>query len=257
MKLKDIDVHIIAGQSNAVGCTNISTLPKDFQAERFENAYLYQEGNFFERNLYAKLTKGITIGMGCYSGQMGIEYGISKELDLHYGKPFALIRYAFGGSNLYYDWMPRTKWAAEPIFQGCQGFHYMNWSKTIYNGLMSLINEGFNPIIKTLCWMQGESDADKTADIANAYCDNLSDLIYTMRTELKDMNLKVIVGEIATKQEFADIVRAGQKKFCDTDVNATLIFTKDIKIGTDGLHFDAPEDIVLGREFGKAIIKSL
>ena len=259
MILKDIDVHIIAGQSNAVGCTNISTLPNDFKKETFEKAYLYQEGNF-STETFAKLVKGVSLGMGCWSGQMGIEYGISKVLNNHDDKPFALIRYAFGGSSLCYDWVPRINWAHKPCFIGHRGFHYMSWSKAVYNGLMELINKGYKPTIKSLIWMQGETDAGLNESIANEYYDSLRDLIFSMRTELNLPELKIIVGEIATKAPqvpYSDVVRNAQKKFCETDKNSYLVSTKDIPIGKDGLHFDGEEDIKLGEAFGKAIIKSL
>ena len=39
--------HImIAGQSNAVGCTNISVLGDEWVSEQFPCGMLYQEGNF-------------------------------------------------------------------------------------------------------------------------------------------------------------------------------------------------------------------
>ena len=80
MEFKNIDIYLIAGQSNAVGCTFVNTLSESIQGEKFENVYLYQEGNFSVEH-YGEIIKGVTLGMGNNSSQMGIEYGISKVLN--------------------------------------------------------------------------------------------------------------------------------------------------------------------------------
>ncbi len=252
--LKPIDVFIIAGQSNAVGCTFCSTLPEDFVAETFPEALLYQEGNF-SKECYARLQRGITLGYGHCSMQMGIEYGISKALS---GRgEFALLRYAVGGSNLHWEWLPPHKWGGQqPQFYGHGGIHYANWSRTIFNGISELVKEGYAPQIRALVWMQGESDADKNESIAQAYHDNLKELISAFRATLCIPELPVVIGEIATNAPvcpWSDIVREGQRRFCEEDNNAYFVSTGNIPIGKDGLHFDGAEDYELGLCFGEVL----
>ena len=259
MKLTPIDVHLIAGQSNAVGCTNLSTLPTDFQKETFDRAILYEEGNF-SLPMCGKLIRGVSLGMGNNPSQMGIEYGISKVLQKKYDRPFALLRYAFGGSNLFWDWIPRTKWEGEPITFGHPGFHYKKWSEAVYRGRSALIEAGFLPEIKSLVWMQGESDSDKDAAIANAYYENLCDLFDCMKAELFDSDPVLFIGEIATNAPvapYSETVRGAQRRYSVTHTNSITISTRDLPIGKDGLHFDAPEDLLLGIRFGEAIGKTV
>ncbi|MBQ9545405.1 MAG: hypothetical protein IJV00_09805 [Clostridia bacterium] len=256
IKLKDIDVYLIAGQSNAVGCSDLSTLPEDFVPEVFDRVVIYQEGNFCP-DFYAKPVRGVKLGMGCKTDQMGIEYGIAKYLQEHSENDCALIRYAMGGSNLYHDWMPRFLWEAEPRFIGQHGFSFKCWAETVENGLNCLMNEGCMPRIKALAWMQGESDAARSAERAGEYLKNLSDLVFSMRVQLRLPSLPVAVGEIATHAPAApwsDEVRAAQKAFAESDKNAAFVSTKDIPVGRDGLHFDAPEAVRLGLRFGETLL---
>ena len=254
-ELKNINVYLIAGQSNAVGCTSLKTLPEGFKGEIFDKVTMYHEGNFCP-TYYGKLTKGVRLGMGCNTDFMGIEYGIAEVLQ-ESDEESALIRYGYGGSTLYLDWQPRTLWAEEPQFLCQYGFSYKVWAQTVFNGLAKLMQAGYAPEIKGLAWMQGESDADKTKEIADAYYENLRDLILSMRTELRLPTLPVAIGEIATKTSlapWADIVREAQARFAQDDPFAALVSTRDIPAGKDNLHFDAPEDLELGNRFGKALL---
>ena len=158
-----------------------------------------------------------------------------------------------------WDWCPRTKWGnIPPKFIGHIGYSYKYWSETVCNGLKKFIEQGYNPNIKALVWMQGESDADKDERVANSYLQNLIDLFACMRVELRLPELKILVGEIATNAPqcpYSDIVRKAQADYCKIDENALLISTKDIPIGRDGLQFDGDSDLKLGVKFGEALSK--
>ena len=254
-QLKDIDVFLIGGQSNAVGCTKISTLPADFVGETFEHAMLYQEGNFGPE-YYGKWVNGIHLGMGCNSSEMGIEYGIASVLNEVYADKFALLRYAMGGSSLIVDWYPRTLWEFEPShFMAHRGYCYRVWSETVAKGLNRLIEAGYRPHVKAMVWMQGEADADME-HAAIRYANNLRALVDCVRAELRDDQLPVVIGEIATETEkhpWSDVVRAAQKQVADEDENIHLVTTKDIPIGSDGAHFDGISDLRLGKRFGEVL----
>ena len=251
--LKPIDVFLIAGQSNAVGCTFLKSLPEDFEAETFPEALLYQEGNF-STACYGRLQRGITLGFGHCPVQMGIEYGISKALSG--SGEFALLRFAVGGSTLHFDWIPPQTWEPPPRFYGQPGIYYDGFRRMVPNGITELVNAGYAPRIRALVWMQGESDADKTEEIAKAYYENLTGLAEAIRAALYLPELPIVVGEIATQAPAApwsDLVREGQRRFCEEDPNAYLVSTKDIPIGKDGMHFDGAEDYRLGMRFGEVL----
>lgn len=258
-QLKDIDVFLIGGQSNAVGCTKISTLPADFMPESFERAMLYQEGNF-SPEYYGKWVRGIHLGMGCTSSEMGIEYGIASVLNGFYKENFALLRYAMGGSSLLVDWWPRTQWEFEPKhFIAHRGYCYRAWSETVARGLNRLIEAGFRPHVKAFVWMQGEADADRE-NAAARYADNLRAFVECVRAELREEQLPFIIGEIATETEkhpWSDAVRAAQRQISEEDPHIRLVTTADIPIGADGTHFDGISVLRLGKRFGETVVSVL
>jgi len=252
--MEDLDIFIIAGQSNAVGCTNVDTLDKKHRFYYAPHVYLYEEGNFayYYTN---RIIKGITCNMGCYDMQMGIEYGISYRINGKTNKTIGLIRYAYGGTTLFHHWKPDYKKVPDNIED--YGSCYFNFCKTMENGLKAYRNAGFNPIIRGMVWMQGETDA-VIEERAIAYKNNLEHIFSCFRKELNIPDLKIIVGEIATRSPlspFSDIVRESQKQVCEKDKNCVFLSTKNIKIGHDSYHFDGNEDFKLGKKFGDEMLR--
>lgn len=250
--MKKIRIILIGGQSNAVGCTMKDTLDEMHRGGEYNNVYLYQEGNFTEEAKY-KIIHGIRLGMGCKPHQMGIEYGIAEELN-GMGDCFALIRFAYGGTDLTYHW--QTSFDKIPETVEDKGYCYYEFVGTVKRGLEAFRNAGFEPSVKGMVWMQGESDTNKTIAEAEQYEDNLRTLFAAMRKELGMPELKIIVGGISTTPPlapFSDVVRQKQKQYCDKDELAIYVDNTDIPIGDDGWHYNGNEDLRLGKRFGKYI----
>lgn len=251
--MKKIRVILIGGQSNAVGCTKKDTLDEKYRGGEYDNVYLYQEGNFTEEAKY-KIIHGIRLGMGCKPREMGIEYGIAEELD-GIGDSFALIRFAYGGTDLTYHW--RTSFDKfPPESTDDKGYCYYAFVGTVKRGLDAFRDAGFEPTVEGMVWMQGESDTNKTIVEAEQYEDNLRTLFTAMRKELGMPELKIIVGGISTNPPlapFSDVVRQKQQQYCDKDELAIYVDNTDIPIGDDGWHYNGNEDLKLGKRFGKYI----
>lgn len=254
--MKKIDIILIGGQSNAVGCTDVVTLDENLRDFFYPNVYLYEEGNFasFYQN---KVLKGIKCGMGHNPAQMGIEYGIACRLNEATDNEVGLLRFAYGGTTLFFHW--QTEYEGEPQTTTEKGYCYHNFLKTVQNGLRAYREEGYEPIIKGMVWMQGETDAT-SEEMATMYETNMKTLFLKLRQELGMPTLKIIVGEIATQTEkapYSDEIRRIQKKVTDEDENCIFFSTKDIPIGHDGFHFDGNADFALGKRFGEHILKYL
>jgi hypothetical protein len=253
--MKDIDIILIGGQSNAVGCTDVVTLDENLRNFVFPNVCLYEEGNF--ASFYQeKVMKGVKCGMGHNPTQMGIEYGISCRLSEATQKDVGLIRFAYGGTTLFFHW--QTEYEGDPTTTIEKGYCYHNFLKTVKNGLQAYKAEGYNPIIRGMVWMQGETDAT-TKEMATVYELNMRTLFEKLRENIQP-DLKIIVGEIATRNEnapYSDEIRRIQKKVVDEDKNCYFLSTKDIPIGHDGFHFDGNQDYALGLRFGEYILKYL
>jgi len=255
--MEDLDIIIIAGQSNAVGCTYVNTLDENKRFYFAPHVYLYEEGNFAD--YYTKrIIKGITCNMGNCDFQMGIEYGISYVLNKEFPKTtIGLIRYAYGGTTLYNHW--KTDYVGEPEGSEDYGTCYYHFKKTIINGIEAYKRAGYNPTIRGMVWMQGETDAvDKKK--AACYKENLEILLKEFREFLRIPDLKIIVGEIATQAPsapYSNEVRRIQREVCGENINNIFMSTKGIKIGHDTYHFDGNEDFILGKRFGKQVVKLL
>ncbi len=252
MANKQIHIILIGGQSNAVGCTDKHTLDEADRSGVYENVKLYQEGNFVPTTT-GFILPDIHWGLGNYSEQMGIEYGIGAELNAQ-ETTVGLIRCAHGGTDLVHYWA--TEFDTIPTNVEERGFCYYEFIGAVANGLRAYRDAGYKPIVKGMVWMQGESDANKTEAQALSYEDNLRKLFTKMRTALNMPDLKIIVGGISTEPPLApysDIVREKQRHYCETDENALYIDNTDLPIGDDGWHYNGNEDFQLGKRFGKAI----
>lgn len=255
--MEELDLFIIAGQSNAVGCTYVNTLDENKRYYYAPRVFLYEEGNFAD--YYTKrIIKGITCNLGNCDFQMGIEYGIGYQFNKTFPKKkIGLLRYAFGGTTLYNHW--KTDYKEIPVGPEDYGTCYYHFLETMKNGLSAYERAGYKVNIKGMVWMQGETDAvDKKK--ADCYKENLVKLLASFRKDLKMPNLKIIIGEIATQPPSAPYsaqIRRIQREVCDMDKNNIFMSTKGIKIGHDTYHFDGNDDFKLGKRFGKEMLKLL
>jgi len=247
-----INIVLIGGQSNAVGCTDKYTLDEKYRNGEYDNVYLYQNGNF-EPEAMNRIIHGIRWGMGCKPYEMGIEYGMAAELnDSDY--PVGFIRFAYGGTDLTHFW--QTKFDEIPKVVHDKGYCYYEFINTVKCGMKAYREAGFDPVIKGMVWMQGESDTNKTIVEAEQYEDNLRELFCCIRKEIEMPSLKIIVGGISTMPPLApysDVVRSRQEHYCKCDDNALYVDNTDIPIGKDGWHYNGNEDLILGKRFGKHI----
>ncbi len=249
---KKIQIVLIGGQSNAVGCTNKDTLDEKDRDYHLENVYLYQEGNFHS-DYTKRVMKGIYWGLGHDPAQMGIEYGMAYMLN-HEQPEVGFIRLAWGGTNVGFHW--QTTFDKIPQSTEDKGYCYYEFVNTVRRGLEAYKQAGFEPEIKGMVWMQGESDADKTEEWARAYKKNLDALTACIRKELALPDLKIIVGGISTQTfmaAYADIVREEQQAFCKDDKNAIYFDNMDVELSPDNLHYSANGSFVLGKRFGEKV----
>jgi hypothetical protein len=116
-----------------------------------------------------------------------------------------------------------------------------------------------NPI--GILWMQGESDAMYSVEIAQKYDANLKRLMDLMRASLREDDLPVVIGRISDSAikdnkkiwTHGEIVRAGQASFVEQDPAARLVTTTDTYGYSDPYHYDSAGYIDLGRQFAKSL----
>jgi len=216
---KNVDVYILAGQSNAAGFTPIASLFKPYTYGGEMNADKVNEYmNGYKDVLYYGVaqsnspeTAGVTwsvvsSGKGANAYRIGPELGFAEAMSAYYGGSngkAALIKYAVGSTGFtnangtvtgtYGNWMSPSL-REEKVGQGVTliekaGLMYDNLIKTFEMGLSDLIAQGYNPVIKGALWLQGCQDACVEAD-APQYGNYISLLIKDLRQN---------VGEILTE----------------------------------------------------------
>jgi len=106
--------------------------------------------------------------------------------------------------------------------------------------------------VAAMFWFQGEADAKIEAD-ANAYADNLDDLVTAARSEFSAPDMKFIAGRIHDTlpigtYPYKATVRSAQQAFQSTSECYT-IDTDSFSIGGDNVHFTATGFVSVGDSF--------
>ena len=235
---KDIRYHVIllAGQSNMVGAGNIADLQSSEQQLPTNIDYY----NF-----------GRGSGLIYSIHKFGPEISLSRELHSFFpNENFVFIKYALGGSSLL-DWSPQwTQEKAEITGNAHFGSLYKKFIEKIKN-----ITQGSNVKFSALIWMQGETDANFPL-VAKEYFDNFSKFIKSIRRDINEPNLPVLIGHInppLASFPGVNIVRNAQERAAKELLNVQLINTDGIHKWNDQLHYDSQGQLELGDRFSRAL----
>jgi hypothetical protein len=212
---KEIDIYLIAGQSNANGTTKITNgdeIYEDFPALQNGVPNVHYAGN-------ARSDKGGTVvdrkfdwqpvklGMGYQSNRMGPEAGMAKVFSTYYneesGKECGILKMAHGGtglcntggngSNAFGDWSPPSfsKWPDEnlSIKNKYVGGCYRAFISEVRQRLSELQEYGgYTKInIKGLYWMQGCNDTWRYKTDKISYPKAFSCLVSDLRRDVAEI----------------------------------------------------------------------
>ena len=215
-----IDMYLLGGQSNAVGCSEIGYSPtKTYEniwyageierAVKLKNSGTENEEagepeyeitaaqswveSFSDFKLY------VSAGMGYHSSSIGPEYGMAKIFNNQYEgeeRRAIIFKTAYGGSFLH-DVATSANWASPSTWRegykpdpdkpvstfnrtGLLYQRFIDNFERVYNELKA---NGYQPIVKGMAWMQGEADAgDSTAKMF--YFNNLKAFIQDIRIDI-------------------------------------------------------------------------
>ncbi|MBR5280798.1 MAG: hypothetical protein IKU26_07535 [Clostridia bacterium] len=188
---KDIYVYLIGGQSNASGCGYVGDLSEAERATIYEHVYYYGGGEHANIHCRDQLLK-VTAGQGTFEFSFGLELGMAKILTEEYekdGVERAIIKYGYSGSSIKslsdgMDW--------NVYDDAGTGAHYDKFIEVVTAGLQALKDAGFNPVIKGMAWMQGETDY-----LVSDYKARLIALRDKVRIDLNVPAMPFVMGEIA------------------------------------------------------------
>jgi hypothetical protein len=239
---EDVMTFLLGGQSNMVGTGNIMDLPEELQGAQ-TRVIIYSAGTI------SSPWTTLQPGTGALETTFGPELTFGKNIsDAFPPETIALIKVAWSGSSLAYDWRPPS--AGETV-----GQYYTQFVNEVRNALATFPS-GSNPVISGMCWMQGESDA---CDIhpASEYESNLTCLISDLRAEFNHPQMPFIIAMIdqtSTWKEYA-VVREAEMNVANADTYVGIFDTDDF--ATDGSHY-LPEGLIsMGEAFASSMLDFL
>lgn len=275
---KKIDVYLMAGQSNMVGTSRLYLLDEKYQ-ESFPTVKFYNGGDGLnsERNRWVTVhpgqgTMSLRDNFDNQTESFGPELGMAKVLH-NTTEEIAFIKYAYGGTAIFQN--PEVNNTATnkdnwhgPWDGASSGRLYNGFLQTVREGLTKLKQDGYEPIIKGLAWMQGETDGEiqfnnERYQAAKAYEHNLTELFNAFRNEISTISgqdlsqMPIVFGEIyefsTAVKEVRTIVEAQYK--VGQLANNYMIETGDLAIDSriDDWHWNGTMEYMLGIRFGEKL----
>lgn len=261
-----VDVVIISGQSNGVGCTHSNCISRSIGHAKYQEymagyngiqiAYdcwtkddgpLFYPQNTSKNNNFVK----VMLGQGNSLATFGPEIGIAERMHEKYDGKLFLIKYACGASNLKDDWAKRNS----PM--------YGRFISYIKLQMKNLEEKGYIPTIKAFCWMQGEGDS--YPGYYNEYKDNLRGFVSNLREDLKDLSgnkdfpfIDAGINNSPMWQYYKEVNQA-KLEFSEESENnfyidtiAAGMHTNEEPFGEPDLaHYDSPSQVLLGNLFAE------
>lgn len=177
----------------------------------------------------------------------GPEIGFGHRMAAEFPeRDILLIKPLFGLGNIYNDWRSPNAGRGEA------GQHYL--------ALMQLVPQALalRPGAKIVgaLWMQGEGDAHNDIEKARSYDRNLSLFIEALRKDLGAPDMAFVFGQITRSKTwiYSQIVRDAQARVNASVPRTALFDTDDLSLTSDGIHYDTPGALELGRRFAQAAI---
>ena len=271
----DFYVYYLGGQSNMDGYGYVNQLPAA-QAESQNEVMIFHGNTSPDRasvdgkGIWAQLQPGHGVGFKSdgktnqYSKRFGVELTFAQTMQERFpDRRIAIIKYSRGGTSI--DAEAAGGFGCwEPDVEGASGINqYDHFLATVRHAYADAdIDDDGQPdrlIPAGIVWMQGESDAHHTPQIANRYQANLKRMMDLIRAAFRVDDIPVVIGQISySKKEppswkHGEIVRAAQAEYAKDDASAALVTTTDQYGYSDPWHYDSPGYIDLGREFAIAV----
>jgi len=299
-KLKDIDIYFIAGQSNASGYTKynqdtVMALNDDY-VYGFNNIWYTGNSRSGTSTVATNRVRDISLmraGYGAYSTTMGVEPGLAEALSVYYnhetGREAGFIKYAAGGTRLlnYFTGEngPEGNWVP-PSYQATLTSGVTNKTGGLYRNFLAQVRKsiadykklGYNPVVKGLYWMQGESDRGEPTEYMKAFKCFASDV----RKDLTDIcgqdcsSMPIIIGEISRSFSSCDSnsmnLNAGfiamqntiPQNVPNTYIVKSSVFDQNAyingvatKVGSDQYHWNYKDHLKIGNLVGECILENV
>lgn len=182
-------------------------------------------------------------------GGFGPEIGFARALLAAYpDRRIAIVKVAFSGTGIARDWDPRSG--------GEIGACYRALVEEVKEARAAAAAQGIPLRPRGLLWVQGESDAN--ADDAPKYAGRLGRMATAFREDIAAPELKVLVAvnerfKAGDNPHIAAII-AAQKEAAARDPRLFRVDASAASVANEH-HFDAKGTLDLGRWFAEALLK--
>ncbi|QDT45032.1 hypothetical protein Pan241w_51490 [Gimesia alba] len=280
---KTYRVYFLGGQSNMDGYGYVKDLPQDLKQS--DSGVMIFHANpapdgvpVDGRGIWAPLQPGHGAGFksdgtaNTYSNRFGAELTFAKKLkELAPEENIALIKISRGGTSIAIEaagnfgcWDPDFE-KGTGKGQGINQYdHFLaGMKRALQTRDIDQDGEADTLVPAGIVWMQGESDAHYSEEIARQYEANLKRLMDLIRATMLTDDLPVVIGRISDSGDnpegkvwkYGEIVRGGQAAFVEKDKRAALVTSTDDYGYSDRWHYNSEGYLDLGRKFAQALWK--
>lgn len=255
---KCFDVYILTGQSNSLGTTELEgttfdpgTHPADICTAFFWSNVAPSSSDPNNITLYGDSAGSITRlkmqqGDGVNPSFWGPEFGFARRLFEAGRSDVMIIKVSRGGGGNRH-WLPTTGHMANHLL------------KQIDLALTSIRNSGDTFTIRGLMYLQGESNSDDEAAVADSRLQTLIDYVQShINADYSGAaaSMYTVVGELASSSAGAARVKttALQKSLAMGSCKVDFFETNDLPLKSDAIHFGRDAKLEIGRRFADAFI---
>ena len=263
----EVQVIVLLGQSNAEGHSHHQYLEKTVGGEKTQE---YTQGYenvriSFANTINANTSDGqfvpVKLGQGHQTDRFGPEVGMAEMISQYDPeKRVYIIKYTYGGTALNNEWRSPSS--------GNTGRLYTAAVDYVIQQCQALENLDLYPIIKAICWMQGENDASGHGYVdykileENFKKDLRQDLAYYKPVDAEigfvDAGISECVAWTQYKKVNEDKLSLSKEdeyhEYIDT-IAAGLKFNAEPVGAPDIYHYDSKSMIQLGRLFAQVLLE--
>lgn len=268
----EVAVYLLAGQSNMQGVGKIAQLPEAWQ-EPVAGAHFWN-GEAFE-----VLDPGAT-RLSARAGEFGPELGFTRAMRLlQPDRDLHIVKFYRSGQPLHHGWNGNRWVGGEPapgrnnFYPGEEdddantGNHYKAMLSMARSAFAHLREQGFEPVLHGIIWMQGEQDA-KHAVSADEYAVSLARLKRRIEEDLGSDPVPFVFGQVLAHEpalpRFTDRPmlreRMAQADMHSGDGRAVegvwMVPTEGMPLNSDTVHYNAEGMKLLGTAFGVGMVRA-
>jgi hypothetical protein len=204
------------------------------------------------------------------SERFGPELSFAYRLhELLPNQKIAIIKYSRGGTSL--DSLAAGEYGSwDPDFRSKSGInqydHFLTTMRSAFNSVSKIAN-GKEVIFKPsgILWMQGESDALYSREIAMNYQHNLKRMMDLIKAAMLSDNIPVVIGKISdsgrNKQgkiwKYGELVQFAQEEYVNSHPNTAIIRATSGYRYSDPYHYNSEAYLDLGIRFAEVIANML